>query len=161
MNLSNRLTFSLVFSVLFVAAFVLAVAPAMAQVTVTAYSVTTNYAAGPPVVKGKVVITFTYSEDPNPVPALSDFTANDGTIGATDDEGDDRDVLTASFVSGTAGATTAAIARDGKTVTLTLEDADSDVTVPTGLRLKGYSTGLDSGLGVDLANATDPRSWCT
>ncbi len=160
MYLSNRLTFS-IFSLLLIAVFVFVAAPAMAQTTVTAYSVTTTAddTADPKVV-GKVVITFTYSENPDPVPVLADFTAPDNTIPPNDDS-DARDPLTGTFNQGAStpyDRITAAIARDGKTVTLTLTGSTTVTpTVPTGLMLKGYSTDFSA----DLNNATDAASALT
>lgn len=119
MTLSNRLAFSLIFSVVLTVLFALAVAPAMAQVSVTAYQTTTIASSTDPVATGSIVITFTYSETPNPRPDFSHFTADDNTISQPDDEDTDRDVLAASYNDGT-NDITAAVRGEGKTVTLTL-----------------------------------------
>ncbi len=140
MYLSNRLTFSL-FSVLLIAAFVFVATPAMAQTTVTAYQEVTAATAE---VAGKIVVTLTYSENPNPVPALADFTAADGAISQPDDGDGERDVLTASYNDGT-NDITAAVARDGMNVTLTITfPVNVTASLPGELRLKGYSTNLNT-----------------
>ena len=125
MNLSKRLTFS-IFSVLLVAALI--VAPtAMAAVSVTAYQTTT---AGAATVAGKVVITFMYSDNPNPRPDFSHFTAADNEISQPDDTDADRDVLKASYSDGT-NTITAAVGGTGKTVTLTFTaPVNVSVTLP-------------------------------
>ena len=138
MNLSHKLTFSLAFSIFLVA--VLIVAPiAMAQVTVTAYKVDTEGAADD---KSKTVITFTYSEAPNPRPVLADFTVDDGVTGVTEDpDNSDPDVLTTPYTFGDV-ETTAVVGGSGTTVTLTLEtvaNSDATLAVPGGLALKGYT----------------------
>ena len=80
-------------------------------------------------------MTFTYSENPNPRPDISHFTADDGQIGESDDEGEDRDVLTTSV---------AAVGGEGRTVTLTFTNASAIVTLPGGLQLRGYSSVLNN-----------------
>ena len=140
MNLSKRLTFS-IFSILLVAALV--VAPtAMAQVTVTAeQEVTASEAeAGE-----TIVITLTYSEDPNPRPVLADFTAADNAITQPDDDPDtERDVLTATYSDDSDNAITVALGGEGKTVTLTFTGPDNvDIALPSTLQLKGYTTALN------------------
>lgn len=141
MYLSNRLTFS-IFSVLLVAALVIA-PNAMAQVTVTAHKVDT---AGTADNKAKTVITFTYSETPNPRPVLADFTVDDGVTGITEDpDNSDPDVLTSPYTPSGGEATTAVVGGSGKTVTLTLETSANSATVPSvpaGLALKGYTDGV-------------------
>ncbi len=146
MNLSKRLTFS-IFSILFVAALV--VTPtAMAQVTVTAYQEIT---AATTTAGETIVITLTYSEDPNPRPVLADFTAADNQITEPDDDPDtERDVLTAAYNDG-ADDITVALGGEGKTVTLTFTgpagdgtDVGEDIDLPTELRLKGYTTNLNT-----------------
>ena len=135
MYLSNRLTFSLVFSVLLVAAFALVVAPAMADVMITAHQTVTDYdGTASPVVPGMVVFTFMYSEKPSPMPDISHFTANDNEISDPPDTDEKRDVLTAA---------TATVGGKDKTVTLTFTNATGNVTLPAGLQLKGYSTFLN------------------
>ncbi len=144
MNLSNRLAFSLIFSVVLAVLFALTVAPAMAQVLVTAYQTTTTASSTDPVATGSIVIKFTYSETPNPRPDFSHFTADDNTISQPDDEDTDRDVLAASYNDGT-NDITAAVGGEGKTVTLTLTGSTAVTpTLPAGLLLSGYSTGLST-----------------
>ena len=153
MNLSHKLTFSLILMLL-LAMFVSI--PAIAQVTVNAYTTTTAYVAASgntPATPGKVVWTFVYSEDPDPVPDFSYFTLTDNTL-KPDDTGTDDDVLAASFkldVGGVNVAHTASITRTGKNVTLTITRAlfqdDGTTAVTTdlaaadlaGLTLRGYS----------------------
>ena len=79
MNLSNRLTFSLIFSVVLVALFAFTIAPAMAQVAVTAQvteivaAVQADTTATPPVVavQAKRVVTIKYSIDADSVPVVT------------------------------------------------------------------------------------------
>ncbi len=149
MYLSNRLTFS-IFSVLLVAALVFVAAPAMAQTTVTAYTMETPETAS---AGNKIIITLTYSDNPDPRPAIGDFTAGDGAITQPDDGDGVRDVLTAAYNDGSNNIT-AAIGGSGKTVTLTFTGPNNvDISLPVTLQLKGYSTNLN-GVSSDAASPT-------
>ena len=181
MNLSHKLTFSLILMLL-LTAFVSM--PIMAQAvttgtitTVAVYQRTISYAAGPPVVPGKIVFTFVYSEEPDPRPDLSYFTAPDNTFGASPGDADntDRDVLSGSYtlVSDTATPQqvyTAAMGGTGKIVTLTLTASTTNtagIVIPVGLTLKGYSLLLSGtiepavvtdGVPTAPASPTPPRN---
>ena len=151
MYLSNRLTFSL-FSVLLVAALVFVTVPAMAQTKVTAsYQDPTPTAPAANI----IVLTLTYSDTPDPRPDFSHFTAADNAITQPNDTEADgtelRDALAASYSDDSDNAITVAIGGTGKTVTLTFTGpagegttAGADISLPSELRLKGYSTNLNT-----------------
>ncbi len=155
MYLSNRLTFSL-FSVLLVAAFVI-VPTAMAQTTVTAYQEITDATA----TAGEIIVlTLTYSDNPDPRPGIGDFTAADDAITQPDTTDGMRDVLTAAYNDGT-NDITVAIGGSGKTVTLKFTgpagdgtNNGPDIALPAALRLKGYGTGATPQNLNDVANRT-------
>ena len=165
MNLSHKLTFSLILMLL-LATFV--GIPAIAEVTVNAYYITTTgNALAEDRVPSKIAWTFVYSEDPEPVPDFSHFTLTDGTIVPADTDSE-PDVLAASFkltVGSAEVVHTASIERTGKNVTLTITRPLSDVdggNVATdiaaadlaGLTLKGYATTLLTGVADRSTDAT-------
>ncbi len=145
MNLSNRLTFSLIFSVVLVALFAFTVAPAMAQVEVTAEATetVTNVDTAGSVVRGKRVVTITYSQDAWPAPTKADITT-DGTTALAED---------------------VAFAKvNNKTFTLTFlgsEDGTSDANI-SAIKLSGYEAISTADLNADAAElvadpVTDPE----
>ena len=157
MNMSHKWTFS-IFSVLLIAAFVFVATPVMAQTTVTAWQQGTAATA---TAGEKIVITLTYSDNPDPRPTIGDFTAADNAISNPDDDDTDRDVLTASYNDGT-NAITAAVGGSGKTVTLTFigpagdgTTVGADIALPTTLQLKGYLTDLNTATEGTAATVAD------